>query len=286
MARNPLEEEQNDGLDDAILAPGRQAGMIGMQSGNAITRMIQERQRAQREQLDQQAHDLQRQLEAKWQADRQSLEQTHRDDWWGSSTIEQQHRAYQTAAAWSEEHPEAARTAEHVRDQMQARHGVDPAAQEHAASIDPNAVERDTRERVADREREEVSVLNAQAVEEEAAAAAERDVEPGREEAGESERISEADHMRAEAGSREDLARGEDARADALPYDSRERRETTAEGLRSSGVDERAVDAQMHADTSQGRPATEAVSSERGSAPKARARRGNVRGRTNQGRQM
>lgn len=270
--------EESDGIEEAFEGQLRVLVTAAGQIGERIARAREDAQRRAQAASEQEARELASRLAAEQRAARAELGNVYRSQWWDNATAEQIGHTFQVARAWSQEDPEAVRAEARMRDELRTRYGVDV----DATNADPAAVraavahaapERDD----ADAERNRAQAENAEAVRlmqqadrddaraEQAREAAEHEPDP-------EERVRAA----AEAEQRETSAAGtrEDGRT---LYDSAERRSATASELEAKGIDREVVEARMHADVSQAKPAAEAVK-DAPAAKRVKARRARGRG--------
>jgi colicin import membrane protein len=218
-----------DGMDEAVDGAMRTGLMVAARIGEQLARMREEEQRNIAAE-EQRARLLQERFDAQRAAARAQLAPTARDDWWDKATPEMIERVHETATAWKAYDPDADQAAERIRDQVQARYGIDvnnTGADEASISA---ALTR------AQQARSEVDIERTQA------AAA---------------RTDEAVAGAAVAGAnRQDNAvqksQGEPA------YDSPRRRQQLAESLQGND-DREAVNSRLLADMHQGAPAAAAV---------------------------
>jgi hypothetical protein len=210
-----------DGMDEAVDGAMRTGLMVAARIGEQLARMREEEQRNIAAAEEHRARQLQERLDAQRAAARAQLAPTARDGWWDKAAPQMIEQAHQTASAWKAYDPEAAQAAEHIRNQVQSRYGID--------------------------------VNNTGADEASVSAALTR-----AQEARSGERTDEVMAGAAVAGAnRQDIA-AQKARNQATAYDSPERRQHLAESL--EGKDDReAVNSRLLADKHQGTPATAAV---------------------------
>lgn len=297
-----MEEALEGGLSMTLTAAGRVGEQIAVRMQNDLARA-----KARDEEY---AAEAAQRLHVQRLAARAQLAPVSDGAWWDHAGPKEIAQAYTTATAWRDLDPEAGQAAEHIRDQVRERFGVDidrPAdrdvfearARESHAEIEvmddhqtPPWDRLTEEQRMAAIDNEERNGLSSpswsadlleaqllmnmaeridrQAEEERAAAIAERD--PAESELDEVHAAS--DETRAQATSEE----GRDL------YDTAERREVLAQGLMDRGIEPDVVATRVRADVSQARPATEAAHAPTERAPKARkARAGRWPQRQNQG---
>ena len=219
-----------DGMDEAVDGAMRTGLMVAARIGEQLARMREEEQRNIAAAEEQRARQLQERFDAQRAAARAQLAPTARDDWWDKATPGMIEQAHQTATAWTAYDPEAAQAAEYIRDQVQARYGIDvnnPGADEASVSA---ALSRAQQARTdAENERTKASAA----------------------------RTDEAVAGVAVAGANRQDKAAQKAQ-DEPGYDSPERRQLLAESLEGKG-DREAVNSRLLADKHQGTPATAAV---------------------------
>ena len=248
--------DEPDGINEAFASSTRVALTAG---GLVAERMIRAREQALRDaqaHSEQHARELQARLDSERAAARAALRPVSSDRWWAEATPEQIGVAWETANAWRDSDGDAARTVQHMRDELRGRYAIDP----DSLDADPGAVQ-DALER-----RERALRLSADAHQQ--ARADEAIAAPLMMSAAAADRDRDRDDQAARGGD----TRADEARAEAL-YDSAERRRELAAEL--DGVaDDETVEARVIADTSQARPAEDAAASAPSRAPRARRSRG------------
>ncbi|CAN7546800.1 hypothetical protein LJR013_003908 [Pseudarthrobacter oxydans] len=219
-----------DGMDEAVDGAMRTGLMVAARIGEQLARMREEEQRNIAAAEEQRARQLQERFDAQRAAARAQLAPTARDDWWDKATPQMIEQAHQTATAWKGYDPKAAQAAEHIRDQVQARYGIDvnnPGADEGSVSE---------------------ALIRAQQ------ARSEGETERNKAAAARSDEVVVSSAV-AGANRQDDAAK----RAQDEPaYDSPERRQGLAESLDGKG-DREAVNSRLLADKHQGMPAAAAV---------------------------
>ena len=257
-----MSEHESDGVEETMQGSVRMAVTVGARSAAEIA-LIQ-KQRARQAQADGElaAREYAQRREALWQDSRAELAPVLEDRWWQESTPEQIGQAYATAQAW-EGRPEVEPYLVRIREQVKERYGVD------IDEVRGRALESRLGEPAGseDRERAEAEKDRAEA----ARLMEDSDRHDARASSGEEDPSSEIDH---------DQSRQAGGDAD-LMYDSAERREAFAAGLREMGIDEPVVEARVSADTHQATPAATAVTA-RGGSKAPRAQRGQTRQRGQQ----
>jgi len=249
-----MAEHEPDGVNETFQAAARVAITAG---GLMAERMMRAREQAMRDaqaQSEQHARELQARLDAERAGARASLAPVGRDDWWERAGAEDIGVAWETANAWRDVDRDAAGTVDHMRDQLRGRYAIDP----DSLDADPGAVQ-DALER-----RERALRLSAQTREQarlDEAVAAPLLV---------SAAVADRDQEREQAERDRDPA--DEERAAAL-YDSADSRHDAANALEGV-VDDETIEARVVADTSQARPAEDAVASSPTRTPTARRARG------------
>lgn len=219
-----------DGMDEAVDGAMRTGLMVAARIGEQLARMREEEQRTIAATEEHSARQLQERFDAQRAAARAQLAPTARDDWWDKATPGMIEQAHQTATAWKAYDPEAAQASEHIRNQVQARYGIDvnnPGADEASVSAALTRAQQARTE--AENERTK------------AAAARTDEVVAGAAVAGANRQDTAAQKAQGGPG-----------------YDSPERRQQLAESLEGKG-DREAVSSRLLADKHQGTPATAAV---------------------------
>lgn len=241
--------DESDGVEEVFEAALRVAltvaGRVAEQAARAREQAARDAQAA----SGQQGRELQTRLDAERSAARAQLAVTERPQWWAAAEPDQVAGAWQTARAWQDLDPDARVAADRIRTEVRDRYGVDvdePRA-EPGALADALAARqgagRDAQQQRQQRRSDEVeaALLLAQA-----------------------DRADRGQQPAAAVGARQDAG---------VLYDSAERRQDLADRLESV-ADAEAVQARVLADTSQGKPAVDAVAAAPGTGPKARRSRG------------
>lgn len=240
-----------DGIDDAVEGAMRTGLMVAGRIGEQLARMREEEERNFAAAEEHRARQLQERFDAQRAAARAQLAPVTRGDWWDKATPEMIERAHQTAAAWKGYDSEAAQAAEQIRDQVQARYGIDV---NNTGADEASVAEALTRAQQARSEAE---------TERTKASAARTD-----------ETVTGA---AVAAANREDRA-AQTAQAEPA-YDSAERRQQLAESLEGK-ADREAVNSRLLADKHQGTPATAAVAQKPSLAKTSKTARQAGKGRT------
>lgn len=248
--------DEPDGVDEVLEAALRigltVAGRMAEQAARAREQAARDAQAV----SEQEARELQGRLTAERLAARAQLAATERREWWSTADPQRIADLWETARSWQDLDPDARAAADRIRAQVRDRYGVD-----------------------VDEPRAEPGVL-ADAIA--AREAADRDAQQQRQQGRRDE--AEAALLLAEAD-RADRAQQPaevaDAEQDAtVLYDSADRRRDLAASLEGL-ADAEVVEARVLADTSQARPAVDAVHKASTPTPKARRSR-SPQGRTKQ----
>ncbi|MDE8669943.1 hypothetical protein PY310_15280 [Pseudarthrobacter sp. H3Y2-7] len=220
-----------DGMDEAVDGAMRTGLMVAARIGEQLARMREEEQRTIATAEEQRARLLQERFDAQRAAARAQLAPTARDDWWDKATPHMIEQAHQTATAWKAYDPEAAQASDHIRNQVQARYGIDvnnTGADEASVSAALTRAQQARTE--TDNERTKA-----------AAAARTDEAVVGAAVAGANRQDKAAQKTQEEPG-----------------YDSPQRRQQLEESLEGKG-DREAVNSRLLADKHQGTPPTAAV---------------------------
>ena len=244
-----MAEQEPDGINEVFQSGARVAVTAG---GLMAERIIRQREQAQRDAeaaSRQAARELQARLDSERAAAAAALAPVGRDEWWDRAGPQEIGVAWETANAWRDVDADAQRSADRIRDELRRRYAIDVDSLGAEPAAVQDALERRERAlRAANQERASARV-------DEAVAA------PLMVAAGHADRQQDAA-----------LAAADEDRAEAL-YDSAERRRELAGDL--EGVaDAETIEARVVADTSQARPAQDAVASGQRRTPTARRSRG------------
>jgi hypothetical protein len=249
-----MAEHEPDGVNEAFMASARVALTAG---GLMAERMIRAREQALRDaqaQGEQHARELQTRIAGERAAARASLRPAGLAAWWERASSEQLGVAWETANAWRDLDADAARTVDHMRNELRARYAIDP----DSLGADPGAVQdaldrRQRALRLAAEARQQARLEDAVAAPLLVSAA-----------------VADRNQERDQAGRHD--GRDDGTRGDAL-YDSAERRRELASELEGIADDE-TVEARVVADTGHAHPAQDAASDGPTRAPRARRSRG------------
>ena len=249
-----MSDQESDGVNEAMLASTRVALTAG---GLVAERAMRGREQARREAeavSRQETRELEGRLDAERAAARASLAPVRDSEWWDRARPDDIGLAWETANAWRDLDPDANRTVDHMRDELRRRYAIDTDSLDADPAAVQQALERRERAlRLASEAREQARGEDALAV-------------PLMVSANAADREQDRDRDERDDG-REDRADGEQL------YDSADRRRELAESL--EGVaDAETIEARVVADTNQGRPPQEAVTSGPARTPTARRSRG------------
>jgi len=217
-----------------------------------IARAREQAAREARATSEHEARELAQRLTAERSAARVQLAPVHRGDWWDQAQPAAVASAWETASAWQQIDPDAARAADRIRDEVRTRYGVDV----DAPGGDPTAVRDAALERRGLAQQEATDQRSTAALEQVEAARLLADAD----------RADRAQDTAAEPEHAATQAAGEDL------YDTAGRRQELAASLEGVASSE-AIEARVLADSAQGRPAHQAVAHAPGKAPKARRAR-------------
>jgi hypothetical protein len=219
-----------DGMEDAVDGAMRTGLMVAARIGEQLARMREEEQRNIAAAEAHRARQLQERFDAQRAAARAQLAPVARDDWWNKATPDMIENVQETATAWKAYDPEAAQAAVTIREQVQARYGID--------------------------------VNNTGADEASVSAALARAQQAGLEAESERTKAAAARTDEAVAGAAVAAANMQDQAAEQAqtkpPYDSPERRRQLTESL-DGKADREAVNSRLLADRHQGTPPAAAV---------------------------
>lgn len=246
----------SDGIEEAFEGALRTSLAVAGRLGEQLARMREEALRRAEARSLQEARELQARFDAERTAARAELAPVHEASWWDRARTEDVSRAYETAATWSTHDGEARRASERIREEVQARYGIDvndtgadPAAvREALARVEADRNLADSERSRADEERAEAARL-----------------------------LEHADRVDARAERDQDAptspAEAADAREGAeVNWDSAERRDAHAASLDGKANAE-AINAWKQADSDNAKHPREAVRRAGGKSPKARKSR-------------
>lgn len=118
--------DESDGIEEAIEGQTRLLVTAAAQAGDRIARMREDALRSAQATSEREARELQSRLAAEQRAVRADLAGVQRADWWEKATPQRIAQAYESAVAWRDEEPEAARAEARIVDELRARHGITP----------------------------------------------------------------------------------------------------------------------------------------------------------------
>lgn len=218
--------EPQDEASEKVSAGMRTTMAAAAQTAQRVMRALEQRQRETQAASEQRAAELQARFDAECAAARAALVSVGRDDWWATARPEQITAAYETAHAWESLDLEVRVAADRIRNEVDARYGVDSISLDRSEQLNRDAVE----------ERAEARLDEAAAV------AVGVDIAVDISEHGEADTEYQAATQQ---------------REDAL-WDSAERRTDTASSLEGKASAE-AVNVRMGIDKGQAKPAREVV---------------------------
>jgi hypothetical protein len=260
--------EDNDGMGEALDGQLRTALAVAMQLAQRFARLREELARAAQARTEQQTRELQARFDAERSAAAASLAPVRQAEWWNQADVDDIAAAYETAEAWRPVDADMARTADHMRDELRERYGVDV----DELGADPARV-RDLLERT-ERDRADAAAQRGESGKDAAEGAMllttaeqlERDAEQRDQEQRETQVEPTPGLTREEI-----LAQAATNRdGSALAYDSAERRQQTAAELEKSGLDPELVRMRTVTDRDNAVPATAAVATKPGKQTRAR----------------
>lgn len=246
----------SDGIEEAFEGALRTSLAVAGRLGEQLARMREEALRRAEARSLQEARELQTRFDAERSAARAELAPVHEASWWDRAGAENIARAYETATTWSDHDDDARRASDRIREEVQARYGInvdqtgaDPAAvREALARVEADRSLADSERSRAYEERAEAARLLEHADRVDAAA----------------ERDQDAPTSPAEAA---------DAREGAeVEWDSAARRDEHAASLDGKANAE-AINAWKQADSDNAKHPREAVRRAGGKSPKARKSR-------------
>lgn len=249
-----------DGVEESFEGQLRLVVTTAARLAEQMERAREEALRRSTKSSEREQRDLGSRLEAERMAARAVHQPAQSEDWWQHADADRIGAAYQAAQAWRAEDPEAAKSAEYIREELSRRYGVDGRTPGGQSAAKETEVREQTDRAEAAMHLSEAAA--AQVEEQRQREAAEFEPDP-----------ADRDAAHADADASADRASRSASAADAA-YDSAERREADAAAMRGRGIDDRAVDARMRADVSQGQPPHEAVAQGRKATTKAGSRRG------------
>jgi hypothetical protein len=251
--------DESDGVEEAFEGMLRVMVTAAGRAGEHLARAREQMLRQAQARSEQEAAELRSRIEAERAAARSALAVVHRPQWWDRAGAEQIGRAYQSARAWADVDPEAARAEQRIVAETQARHGVDVRSTGGEPVTTAVAMDRAAGDRVAAAREHRAAQEDVTAAVSLLAAADRAD-----------HRAEEAADAEQPGGTVADVAPDLGAR---VAYDSAERREAVAADLEAQGIEVETVATRVRADVSQAQPATGATTSRPRTAPRARKTR-------------
>ncbi|MFE7606549.1 hypothetical protein ACFU1Q_15445 [Brachybacterium paraconglomeratum] len=118
--------DESDGIEEAIEGQMRLLVTAAAQAGDRLARMREDALRRAQATSEREARELQSRFAAEQRAVRADLAGVQRGDWWEKATPERIAQAYESAVAWRDEGPEAARAEARIVDELRTRHGITP----------------------------------------------------------------------------------------------------------------------------------------------------------------
>lgn len=116
---------ESDGIEEALEGIIRTAVMTGSQLGVQLARRREQQLQEQQVRDRHQAKLMADRLEAERRTALASLAQVHRSEWWDHANPQRIGQTLATATAWAAEDPAAAQAEQRIREEIQARFGVD-----------------------------------------------------------------------------------------------------------------------------------------------------------------
>jgi hypothetical protein len=130
--------EESDEVVEEGAGQLRIALAAAAQMAEKFARLREDLARQQQARTEQQNRELRVRFDGERDAARASVAPTARDGWWETATVNDVADAYETAHAWEPVDPDLATSAEHMREELRDRYGIDvdnldadPAAMEH-----------------------------------------------------------------------------------------------------------------------------------------------------------
>jgi hypothetical protein len=117
--------EESDGVIEEAGGQMRIALMAATQMAEKFSRLREELTRRAEAQTEQQTRELRARFEADRNAARATVAPTARPEWWNTASVQDVAEMYQTARAWEPVDEDLASAAQHMRDEVRDRYGVD-----------------------------------------------------------------------------------------------------------------------------------------------------------------
>jgi hypothetical protein len=275
--------EESDEVVEEVFGQLRIALAAAAQMAEKFARLREDLARQQQARTEQQNRELRVRFEAERDAARASVAPTGRNDWWESATVNDIADAYETAHAWEPVDPDLAASAEHMREEVRDRYGIDVDNLDADPAAVRAAMERTERERAqaAEARGESAEDLSAGVAFMDAADRADRDGERLDREQDARDTADTAlgdvdpgvptpdrlpDHERAAAtvggpgdGSAEHAEASANRDAGEVAYDSADRRGEFAADMERDGLDPEFIRGRLAADRNQATHPREAL---------------------------
>jgi hypothetical protein len=117
--------DESDGVIEQAGGQMRVALMAATQMAEKFARLREELTRRAQAQTEQQTRELRVRFDAERDAARASVAPTARPEWWNTASVQDVAEMYQTARAWEPVDENLAAAAQHMRDEVRDRYGVD-----------------------------------------------------------------------------------------------------------------------------------------------------------------
>lgn len=117
--------DESDGVLEEAGGQMRIALMAATQMAEKFSRLREELARRAQAQTEQETRELRVRFEADRNAARAAVAPTARPEWWNTATVQDVAEMYQTARAWEPVDENLAAAAQHMRDEVRDRYGVD-----------------------------------------------------------------------------------------------------------------------------------------------------------------
>jgi len=117
--------DESDGVIEEAGGQMRVALMAATQVAEKFSRLREELARRAQAQTEQQTRELRVRFDAERNAARATVAPTARPEWWNTASVQDVAEMYQTAHAWEPVDEDLAQAAQHMRDEVRDRYGVD-----------------------------------------------------------------------------------------------------------------------------------------------------------------
>jgi colicin import membrane protein len=117
--------DESDGVIEEAGGQMRIALMAATQMAEKFSRLREELTRRAQAQAEQQTRELRARFDADRNAARATVAPTARPEWWNTASVQDVAETYQTARAWEPVDEDLAKAAQHMRDEVRDRYGVD-----------------------------------------------------------------------------------------------------------------------------------------------------------------